>query len=136
MKEKIIEALKIMGFIPVPIDDWAYEFEFEGLSYLYMLNDDEDCLNISVPLGAKLTDRNADKFYDVVNSVNKDLFYVKAYKRDDDHIWLSYELEYNEENKEELDMIFARMIHALNHAARFVYRNIDDTFFDEDEQEN
>ena len=51
MKEKILETLRSLGFKLVQTDDEnVYEFNYEGVSMLYMYNvSDEEFLSITVP---------------------------------------------------------------------------------------
>ena len=50
MKEKILEAFACLGFCLEKSDDVGYEFEYEGMTLLYLCNeDDEDFLAIALP---------------------------------------------------------------------------------------
>lgn len=50
MKEKILEAFARLGFCLEKSDDVGYEFEYEGMTLLYLCNeDDEDFLTIALP---------------------------------------------------------------------------------------
>lgn len=134
MKEKILETLRIMGFVPHPVEDWGYDFEFEGQTFLYIPNENDNYLNICLPLGAKQTERNEMKFYKAVDRVNSDLFFVKAYKRSDNHIWLAYECEIDDPDRDDLDVKLARVIHTLNNAYQYIMRFIDQDFYDEEDE--
>ena len=50
MKEKILAAFENLGFNLEDIESLGFSFNYEGINYLYMYNeDDENFLNISVP---------------------------------------------------------------------------------------
>ena len=62
MKEKILAAFENLGFNLEDTDSLGYSFNYEGINYLYMYNeDDEDFLNISVPGIYDLEEDNKEK---------------------------------------------------------------------------
>lgn len=79
MKEKILAAFENLGFNLEDNESLGYSFNYEGINYLYMHNeDDEDFLNISVPCIYDLEEDNK-KYEELKEKINSTLKYVKAY---------------------------------------------------------
>lgn len=91
MKEKILAAFENLGFNLENTESLGYSFDYEGINYLYMYNeDDEDFLNISVPGIYDLEKDNKEKYEELKEKINSSLKYVKAYTLGDS-LWLFYE---------------------------------------------
>lgn len=125
MKEKILEAFKVLGFEMEELEGMGYGFQYEGKHFLYMYNeDDEDFLNISLPGVLDIDDENNTTFYQVMDKLNGTLKYVKAYKLND-CMWLFYERELF--GGEDLKQVLSRMILHLEAALMFLRRAMADS---------
>ena len=92
MKEKVLKALKELGFKLEEVEDFGYIFQYEGTHYLYAPNVmGEEFLNICIPGVCDL--HEAKESFDLCHLANKlsyDLNYIKAYVKEE-RLWLAYE---------------------------------------------
>lgn len=102
MKEKVIEALKALGFKPEKLEGNCYEFQYENLCLLYLYNEnDEDFMSIACPCSIKKEEIGELAYYQLMDKVNSTMKYIKANDMND-RIWLFYECDIcNEEDLEE-----------------------------------
>lgn len=122
MKEKVLEVLKNLGFNCEELDDWGYGFKYEGASYFYIPNEDDDeFLSLCVPGIQDFEEDNASLFYQWVDKLNTMFKYVKAHKVGDS-MWLFYERECIGE-EEDLRTVITRMIYHLE-ASLFLARKV------------
>lgn len=120
MKEQILNAFAAMGFQLEEMEGFGYGFQYEGINYLYMPNDDdEDFLNIAVPAIVEINDENTHAAHMLMDKLNSTLKYVKANKLGDS-MWLFYERELY--GGEDFEKLLSRMILHLEVALNF-YRN-------------
>ncbi len=126
MNEKILTVLSALGFIVSPVGEISYTFKYDGLNYLYRLNDDGDgegFLQMFV-----LTDINAKvcgpyDLYRLMDKTNDGIRYVKA-NLYDGYLCLFYENAlFGYENYE---VMLRNMINALEASFRFVYSELKD----------
>lgn len=93
MKEKILEAFARLGFCLEKSDDVGYEFEYEGMTLLYLCNeDDEDFLTIALPGFYEYDEENVATYCALSEKINASLKYVKAFTPGHS-MWLCYERE-------------------------------------------
>ena len=128
MKDKVLEALKKLGFVTIAIDDY-HMFEYEGKGYLYSVDDKDDkFLSFAIPniMNAESEDEEEhdDKFAEMLRmecEINAKVKYIKAVIVNDS-LWLACEREvYAEENYEQL---LPMMILRLFKAAEFVWQEL------------
>lgn len=120
MKELILNTFAAMGFQLEEMEGFGYGFQYEGINYLYMPNDDdEDFLNIAVPAIVEINDENIHAAHLLMDKLNSTLKYVKANKLGDS-MWLFYERELY--GGEDFEKLLSRMILHLEAALNF-YRN-------------
>lgn len=120
MKEQILNTFAAMGFQLEEMEGFGYVFQYEGINYLYMPNDDdEDFLNIAVPAIVEINDENIHAAHLLMDKLNSTLKYVKANKLGDS-MWLFYERELY--GGEDFEKLLSRMILHLEAALNF-YRN-------------
>ena len=120
MKEQILNTFAAMGFLLEEMEGFGYGFQYEGINYLYMPNDDdEDFLNIAVPAIVEINDENIHAAHLLMDKLNSTLKYVKANKLGDS-MWLFYERELY--GGEDFEKLLSRMILHLEAALNF-YRN-------------
>lgn len=118
MKEKVIEQLRVLGFLPQPVDGGkAFSFSYEGASYMYLPNDqNEDLLLILAPNVLVEEAPAKVNLKELAATVNDDLCYVKA-SAHNDNIYLSYERELlNDDDGDNLSEIISKMINHIDHA--------------------
>ncbi len=117
MKEKILAAFENLGFNMEDTESLGYTFNYEGINFLYMYNeDDENFLNISVPGIYDLEENNKEKYEELKEKINSTLKYIKAYTLGDS-LWLFYERDLS--NNDDLEEVIRCMI--LHLAAALVF---------------
>lgn len=127
MKEKIVEALRDLGFILEEVSGIGYHFKFESVNMFYLNSEDEKFVSIIVPGIFETEHSDMEVVYKTMEKVNSTLKYVKAYLWNDS-ITLTYEREmFGEENLEEM---LGSMIVQLESALRFS-RNVIETLQNE-----
>lgn len=93
MKEKVLEALNNLGFTVEQIDDNAFCFEYEGMSFLYLYSpNDEEFLSIALPSVYDFDENEAGKYCALTESINSSQKYIKAYTANGS-LWIFYERE-------------------------------------------
>ena len=108
MKEQILNVFATLGFQLEEMEGFGYGFQYEGINYLFMPNeDDEEFLNISVPAILEINDDNLHAALMLMDKMNSTLKYVKANKLGDG-LWLFYERELF--GGEDLEKLVSRMI--------------------------
>lgn len=129
MKEKILEALKALGFQLEKIDDIGYDFFYEGKHYLYMYSeDDENFLNLAIPAVQDI-DKDDITPYKVMDTINSSQKYIKAYDFFDS-MWLFYERELI--GDEDLKKVLAKMILRLEYGYVFLHKQLSESGEEED----
>ena len=123
MKEKILAAFENLGFNLEDNESLGFSFNYEGINYLYMYNeDDEDFLNISVPGIYNLEEDNKENYDALKEKINSTLKYVKAYTIGNG-LWLFYERELI--GNEDLEEVIRHMILHLAAALMFARDSIE-----------
>lgn len=109
MKEKIMNAFQALGFVLDELDDFGYGFEYEGINYIWMPDEeDEAFLYIGIPGILDKSDVSETALYQLIDKANATLKYVKV-NTFGDSVWLFYERELYGEN-EDLEHILSRML--------------------------
>lgn len=123
MKEKILAAFENLGFNLEDNESLGFSFNYEGINYLYMYNeDDEDFLNISVPGIYDLEEDNKENYDALKEKINSTLKYVKAYTIGDS-LWIFYERDLL--GNEDLEEVIRHMILHLAAALMFARDSIE-----------
>lgn len=124
MKDKILDAMKSMGFL-LEKKDSNYQFRYELKYYRLMFDEkDEDFLTISLPTWLEFEDENNSRLYQLMDMINGTIKYVKAKKYKEDKkkkesIWLFYERDLS--GDENLMQVLASMIYYLDEGFEFLY---------------
>jgi hypothetical protein len=122
MKEQILNVFATLGFQLEEMEGFGYGFQYEGINYLFMPNeDDEEFLNISVPAILEINDDNIHAALMLMDKMNSTLKYVKANKLNDS-MGLFYERELF--GGEDLKQILSRMILHLEAGLMFLRRTM------------
>ena len=123
MKEKILAVFENLGFNLEDIESLGFSFNYEGINYLYMYNeDDENFLNISVTSIYDLEKDNKEKYEELKEKINSTLKYVKAYTLGDS-LWIFYERDLL--GNEDLEEVIRHMILHLAAALMFARDSIE-----------
>ena len=119
-----MDTLAELGFKLKAVDEIGYGFSYEGVKYMYMNHDnDEKFLNISIPAVYKLEDDSDCMYYKLMNMINTNLKYIKAYELGN-CIWLFYERELY--GDEDLMTLVSRMILRLEASLKMVQKTFDE----------
>ena len=116
MNEQMMNVFATLGFQLEEMEGFGYGFQYEGINYLFMPNDDEDFLNISIPAILEINDDNIHAVLMLMDKLNSTLKYVKANKLGGG-LWLFYERELF--GGEDLEKLVARMILHLEATMNF-----------------
>lgn len=112
MKEKVLNTLRELGFITEERTPEAYEFQYEGHTFIYLYNEhDESFINIAMPAVLDFEDADDLTTYKAADKINASLKYIKAY-RFADNLWLYYEREVISD--EDLSEVLSHMIYRLD----------------------
>ena len=130
MKEKVLDALKALGFETKDFEI-GYGFEFEGSHFLYLPSDDEQFLSIALPSVHEFDEENELEGYKLMNKVNRQMKYVKATRINGD-IWLFFER--NLLGEEDLKEVLQQMIFSLE-AAHFFMQDWEENAEDDNESD-
>ena len=120
MKQKIIDTFKLLGFELNELEDFGYEFEYEGVTYIWLLNEDDHFLNLSIPGIQEKGDTDELTFYKLIDKLNSTIKYIKVNTLHDS-IWLFYERELTDD--EDLEQTISNMIINLD-GSLMMYRQI------------
>lgn len=143
MKEKIMNTFQALGFVLDELDDFGYGFEYEGINYIWMPDEeDEAFLYIGIPGVLDMSDVSETALYQLIDEANATLKYVKV-NTFGDSVWLFYERELYGEN-EDLEHILSQMlVHldaSLQNFRQSVWRAKNDaeegTDFDDEDLQN
>lgn len=114
MKDKVVDALREMGFKIRKFKEDAYIFSYQGVRLVYKkYADDDSFLQIGMPL-----DKRNDKMdvHAVVNEMNIRLKYVKACVYGD-NMWVIYERELKP--SDDLTMLIKDIVHCMVKSMQF-----------------
>lgn len=92
IKDDVLNVLRTLGFIPEEIEDFGYRFEYEGLSLLYSVDDDESkCVTIVVPGIFDITEDNRLFALESMLKLCGKMKYVQPNIVFNDQVWLNYQ---------------------------------------------
>lgn len=133
MKEKVLEAFTKLGFKFDKLENVGYGFYYEGINFLFIPNENDNTfLTISVPGVYDLDEDNPVAFFDLMNKINTNLKYIKAYEMNKS-VWLFYERELFED--EDLETVISRIILHLESAFMFSLNILESIKSDDEENE-
>lgn len=90
--ENVLTVLHQLGFMPEHIDDdFGYSFEYEGLTLIYVPNDDAKCLTLMMPNIFDITEENRAAAYEAMIRLVARLKYVQPFVMGQDQVWLTYQ---------------------------------------------
>ena len=99
IKENALTALSALGFIPEEIEGFGYRFEYEGLTVIYTVDDDEaKCITLTTPDVFDITDDNRVAVLEAMAKLCAKMKYVQPHILFENQVWLNYQ-HYLGENK-------------------------------------
>ena len=133
-KKLVLSKLEELGFTLEKAGEYGHVFKYEGLTILYMPDDDENFLRFAIPNIFDVTDENKDDVLEVVNATNLAIKYSKTCVYGDD-VWIFY--EYRTFEDEHIEDILEHTMLLLQATYYLFYRKIegDNTLPDEDDDE-
>lgn len=105
IKENVLTALSALGFIPEEIEGFGYRFEYEGLTVIYTVDDDEaKCITFTTPDVFDITDDNRVAVLEAMAKLCAKMKYVQPHILFENQVWLNYQ-HYLGENEVTLELI-------------------------------
>ena len=91
-KEEVLSTLSALGFIPEELEGFGYRFEYDGLTLLYSVDeDDTNCLTFIVPGIFDISEENRVSVLEVLVKLSGKMKYVQPYIMFDNQVWLNYQ---------------------------------------------
>lgn len=134
MKEKVLEALSALGFIPEEIDGFGYRFDYEGLTICYPVDEDDDeskCLCLVAPGVFEISDSNREAINEAMVKLCCHVKYVQPNIVFENQVWLNYQ-HYTDESGVTPDLI-EHMIRVLDVSNTSFLRLINENGNDNDD---
>lgn len=101
-KTDVLEKLAVLGFEVEEIPEFGFLFGYEGLSIVYMPDDDENFLRFAAPHMFDVTEGNRAFVLEIVNETNLTIKYSKVCVYGD-QVWAFYEYRlFGEDKLEEI----------------------------------
>ena len=132
-KNEVLEKLEVLGFDIEEVPDFGYIFKFEGLTLLYMPDDDdENFLRFAAPNIFDVTDENRAFVLEVVNETNLTIKYSKvcAYG---EQVWAFY--EYRLFGDGELEDIIEHSLYLIRATVVLFHRKVEGGDIEEKEND-
>lgn len=123
MKERILETFAELGFILEQLEDSCYDFDYEDKHMMLLTGKEDDgYLSISIPRIYGLEDGNPLVFSQLIDRINSDLKYIKAYEIGN-YIWIFYQRDI--EGDSDLKLSISRMIMHLDAASTYIQHEVE-----------
>jgi hypothetical protein len=121
-KEDIANHFKALGFDVEELPDYAYMTQYEGMTLLYLFDDDdEEFFRMAAPKIFDVTEENRELLLDIVNEINIKLKYSKTTVLDD-AVWVSYEQLLSDD--EHIDAVIEHSIMVLQATVYAFHRRV------------
>ena len=118
MKDSVIEEIKRQcGKVRVLNNGWCH-FVFRHLHYLYILDDSNVLIRISIPHVVNSKDYKKDEVDSAVNETNREVKFIKAMVLNNGSISLNY--DHRISNGENVSEIVAHIIKTLYMASEYL----------------
>ena len=112
IKENVLTALSALGFIPKEIEGFGYRIEYEGLTLIYTVDDEEaKCITFTAPDVFDISDDNRTAVLEAMAKLCGKMKYVQPHIMFENQVWLNYQ-HYLAENEVTQELI-GHMIHVL-----------------------
>ena len=90
VKEDVLNALSVLGFVPEEVEGLGFEIDYEGLRILYAAENDENSINLIVPNTFEVNDDNRETVYRAIVELGGRVKYVQGYIMFENKVWLNY----------------------------------------------
>ena len=133
-KENIINKLTELGFELQEVPEMGYVFEYEGMTILYMPDDDEDFVRFGLPNIFEVTEENRPLVLEVANSTNLTIKYAKVCVYGES-VWAFY--EYRSFGNEDIEELVEHSLLLLGATLSLFHRKIEgeDTITEDENEE-
>lgn len=112
IKENVLTAFSALGFIPKEIEGFGYLIEYEGLTIIYTVDDEEaKCITLTAPDVFDISDDNRTAVLEAMAKLCGKMKYVQPHIMFENQVWLNYQ-HYLGENEVTQELI-EHMIHVL-----------------------
>ena len=92
IKENVLTALSALGFIPKEIEGFGYRFEYEGLTVIYTVDDEEaKCITLTAPDVFDISDDNRVAVLEAMAKLCGKMKYVQPNIMFENQVWLNYQ---------------------------------------------
>ncbi len=92
IKENVLTALSALGFIPEEIEGFGHRFEYEGLTVVYSIDDEEaKCITLTAPDVFDISDDNRVAVLEAMAKLCGKMKYVQPHIMFDNQVWLNYQ---------------------------------------------
>lgn len=122
MKEQILEEIKRMCGEALMLDNGWCHFVFRNIHYVYIPNDNNELIRITIPHIVNGADYKRETIEKVINETNREVKYVKAMLLSNGSISLDYDHKLC--NEEKTDEIVEHMIMTLYASADYLKRKV------------
>ena len=121
-KENIINQLAELGFELQEVPEMGYVFEYEGMTVLYMPDDDEEFIRFGLPNIFEVTEENRPLILEVANSTNLTIKYAKVCVYGES-VWVFY--EYRSFGNEDTEALVEHSLLLLGATLNLFHRKIE-----------
>ncbi len=90
VKDDVLNAFSILGFIPQEVEGMGYQIEYEGLNIFYPTDEDEESVSLTVPGIFEITDENKAEVNDAIVKLGGKMKYIQADIMFGNKVWLNY----------------------------------------------
>ena len=105
IKEHVLTALSALGFIPEEIVGFGYRFEYEGLTVVYSIDDeDAKCITLTAPDVFDISDDNRVAVLEAMARLCQKLKFVQPHIMFENQVWLNYQ-HYTGDNEVTAELI-------------------------------
>lgn len=112
VKEQVLKALRSLGFMPEEIKDFGYSFDYDGLTLIYTLDDEDSmCITLAAPDVFDISDNNRTEVLEGMVKLCGDMNYVQPYIVFEDQVWLC--CQHYTDGKEVTATLLEHMINVL-----------------------
>ena len=132
-KTEVLEKLEVLGFDFEEMPDFGYIFKYEGLTLIFMPDNDEDFLRFAAPNIFDVTEDNRAFVLEVVNETNLTIKYSKVCMYCD-QVWAFYEYRLFGEN--ELEDIVEHSLLLLHATVALFHRKVEGEDMETDDNDN
>ena len=122
MKDQVFEEIKrLCGKVVMLNNGWCH-FVYRHLHFVFIPDDDNDMIRISIPHIANSTDYTREILDTVINETNRKVKYIKVIILENGSISLNYDHKIS--NDEKVDEMVSHMVLTLFAASEYLNRKL------------